>query len=181
MFGHPEGGYEVEDAWSDEDDGKDDGDRYALFDEHEAFWAAQLAAGTVDDEGGLMTNAEWSPDGDRVARLEREITRRGGLPPSVASRLRRCKFAHKAPTWWCNKSDGTNHRGSVDGAGAPAASEAEHVVCGICLEVISGQNDVYELCHPFHVDCIRPWFLRSVECPLCRSDFTQYAVGEPLE
>ena len=50
----------------------------------------------------------------------------------------------------------------------------EAVTCGICLEDLEPNDLLFEFCHPFHVKCMRPWFMRAHDCPLCRGDLLQY-------
>ena len=52
-----------------------------------------------------------------------------------------------------------------------ASMEKRSTTCGICLEDIQDEDMCFELCHPFHVACIRPWFfaVRPALCVILRS------------
>jgi len=54
------------------------------------------------------------------------------------------------------------------------SSAAEEKECAICLASLKTGGDLLELpCeahHRFHKKCLRGWFKRSVQCPLCRVD-----------
>eukprot|EP00929_Paragymnodinium_shiwhaense_P080359 TRINITY_DN41905_c0_g1_i1.p1 TRINITY_DN41905_c0_g1~~TRINITY_DN41905_c0_g1_i1.p1 ORF type:complete len:750 (+),score=156.63 TRINITY_DN41905_c0_g1_i1:102-2351(+) len=60
--------------------------------------------------------------------------------------------------------DGPGSISAQGGGSAPATS------CSICLEAYQTGELLTALrcCHFFHVDCLRVWFQRSTQCPLCR-------------
>ena len=48
--------------------------------------------------------------------------------------------------------------------------------CPICCEDYRKGDDIAwskneKCCHAFHTDCIVPWLIENVDCPLCRSDY----------
>lgn len=40
--------------------------------------------------------------------------------------------------------------------------------CRICLSPIATKEEIYDICHPFHVDCIEEWGKKNQSCPLDR-------------
>lgn len=183
----PPGGYEVDySSGDDTDDGRGvdnpDGPAKGVswLDEHRSFWrqidlivqatdSPRRARQLLNDGEALIdtlsmfhssepsvtgrcdsdTNVEWP--WARIRRLDEAVVRKGGFPPLRAVKLRQFPFNRLA-----------------------ASMEKRSTTCGICLEDIQDEDMCFELCHPFHVACIRPWFLRSQACPLCRRDFEEF-------
>ncbi|KAJ3673725.1 hypothetical protein LUZ60_005717 [Juncus effusus] len=51
------------------------------------------------------------------------------------------------------------------------------VECTVCLSEFEDHENLRKLpgcCHVFHVDCIEPWFMSQVTCPVCRVDLKDY-------
>ena len=153
----PEGGFEVEEN---EFDDQDLLTGINWVEEYYKFWES-VDNGDIDSREGCSSNRSTphatkstdSWDASRIERLHSSIEERGGLPPLRALELTTCKI-HERQKW--NTEDGAM------------------VTCGICLEEMKRNDCAFAICHPFHVKCIRPWFMRSHECPLCRGDLLQY-------
>jgi len=52
--------------------------------------------------------------------------------------------------------------------------------CALCLDEYEKGDEVVTLpcTHFFHVDCVRPWFAKSVLCPLCQRDASSVSEGD---
>jgi hypothetical protein len=108
----------------------------------------------VEEYRAFWSSIQGEPWPDhRVERLHSAIEQRGGLPPLRALELQTCVVREHQE--WKDEADGA-------------------VTCGICLEKMKENDTVYLFCHPFHIDCIRPWFMRSHECPLCRGNLFNF-------
>ena len=123
----------------------------ALLDALTTFGASESS-----NSSSCRPQGEWS--WDRIRRLDQAVAERGGFAPLRAVKLRQGPYYQLAARM--TPAD-------PDAAGSD--------MCGICLESIEDDHACFELCHPFHVDCIRPWFLRSQGCPLCRRSFEDFA------
>ena len=155
------GGFEIEEhEYNDEDEQLG----INWVQEYQQFWEC-VDAGGIDRHGSSTANSSSSSsssssnssthnngnqdnfwDAQRIERLQHSIEERGGLPPLNALGLNTRRFnAHQ-----------------------------EAVTCGICLEDLEPNDLLFEFCHPFHVKCMRPWFMRAHDCPLCRGDLLQY-------
>lgn len=60
-------------------------------------------------------------------------------------------------------------------------TQIEEFNCSICREgydakkinvIHASENDIAGRTHPFHAECIRPWFNEHNNCPLCRKEIT---------
>lgn len=57
-------------------------------------------------------------------------------------------------------------------------------LCSICLEALesAGSNVQLPCCqHPFHLQCIQPWFIQHNTCPTCRHNLNERAARERLQ
>ena len=147
----PEGGYEVEDE---EDNDRDNGINWV--EEYHSFWNCVDAGQIWHDSSGVgFKSSNWNSF--RVNRLQSSIEERGGLAPMNALELQTCKVSEN--NGWLTETN-NDTKGKC----------GNNVVCGICLENMNSGDLTYKLCHPFHVKCIRPWFMRSQACPMCRGN-----------
>ena len=167
----PPGGYDVEYSSDDSPNDGDDvrlGPRYGVSwtDEHRNFWSqiesmaqarfrevSQPYSNLVDliDDMTSTQNCTDQWNDERIRRLDQAVGQRGGFVPSRAAMLMLGSFK--------DLSTDMNHAGAT---------------CGICLEKLEEDDRCYRLCHAFHASCIRPWFFRSQECPLCRQNFDEF-------
>ena len=150
-----EGGFEIEEhEYNDEDEQLG----INWVQEYQQFWEC-VDAGGIDRRGSSTASSSstnnngnqdnfW--DASRIERLQHSIEERGGLPPLNALGLNTRRFN----------------------------AYQEAVTCGICLEDLEPNDLLFEFCHPFHVKCMRPWFMRSHDCPSCRGNLLQYCVNE---
>ena len=165
-----DGGYEVEESVNND---VDDASGVNWVQEYREFWESVDAVTTPSSSSSSSSTSSSTSSSSssssqekdhsttpllstaRIERLHHAIEERGGLPPLRAIELRTC-YVHERQEWL----DSAETNGTV--------------TCGICLETIDMSDQVFTFCHPFHVTCIRPWFIRSHECPLCRGDLLKF-------
>ena len=158
----PEGGFEIEENEFDDEDvtGLSWVEEYCDFWENMDSTTATTSTTTSTTTPPLLSlpttttvdiTERWADQ--RIERLHSAIEQRGGLPPLRALELQQCSVHERQE--WLDEGDGA-------------------VTCGICLENMKANDAAYAFCHPFHIGCIRPWFMRSHECPLCRGDLLKF-------
>ena len=132
-------------SWVAYDDDVPDEEETNYEEEYRLFWKNASASTSSSRRG-----QEFLP-ATRLASLDSFILGREGLPPSVAVKIPSVLLSSLKLS---------------------AGSKEDRNQCGICLEDFHPDSVLYDLgcSHRFHIDCLRPWFARSHNCPMCRSN-----------